>query len=198
MARVNPNITWIPTLYVIAHFVYEYGYEYGVSAVLILFEVAFFEYSYDRYGINRCPSFSMRFFEVSSLISFATALQYAQAADVNPKPPLTWAEASEKAGNFVSQLSTPEKVGLVTGSYGSGLLPCVGTIAAIERLGFDGLCLSDGPAGVARSDGVSVFASGITVAATWDRRLMYERGLALGQEFRAKGSHVHLGCVSFQ
>jgi beta-glucosidase len=38
-----------------------------------------------------------------------------------------------------------------------------------------------------------VFASGITVAATWDRRLMYERGLAIGQEFRAKGAHVHLG-----
>lgn len=96
----------------------------------------------------------------------------------------------------MSQLSTPEKVGLVTGAYGSGLLlPCVGTIAAIKRLDFGGLCFSDGPAGVARSDGVSVFASGITVAATWDRRLMYERGLALGQEFRAKGSHVYLGYV---
>jgi beta-glucosidase len=53
--------------------------------------------------------------------------------------------------------------------------------------------MSDGPAGLSRSDGVSVFASGITVAATWDRRLMYERGLAIGQEFRAKGAHVHLG-----
>ncbi|CAI7599720.1 unnamed protein product [Penicillium palitans] len=135
----------------------------------------------------------MRFLEGSSVISFATILQYVLAVDVNPKPPLAWAEASEKAGSFVSQLSTPEKVGLVTGAYGSGLLPCVGTIAAIKRLDFDGLCFSDGPAGLARSDGVSVFASGITVAATWDRRLMYERGLALGQEFRAKGCHVHLG-----
>jgi beta-glucosidase len=107
------------------------------------------------------------------------------------------AEASEKASNFVSKLNISEKVGLVTGASGSPLLPCVGKIAAIERLGFDGLCFSDGPAGVARSDGVSVFASGITVAATWDRRLMYERGLALGQEFRAKGSHVHLGYVTF-
>ena len=42
-------------------------------------------------------------------------------------------------------------------------------------------------------DGVSVFASGITVAATWDRRLMYERGLALGEEFRMKGIQVALG-----
>ncbi|KAL2782933.1 glycosyl hydrolase family 3 N terminal domain-containing protein [Aspergillus keveii] len=135
----------------------------------------------------------MRFPKGGSLILFATALQYILAVDAIPRPPLSWAEASEKASTFVSQLTTVEKVGLVTGAYGSGLLPCVGTIAPIERLGFDGLCLSDGPAGVARSDGVSVFASGITVAATWDRRLMYERGLALGQEFRAKGSHVLLG-----
>ncbi|OGE55069.1 hypothetical protein PENARI_c005G09866 [Penicillium arizonense] len=141
----------------------------------------------------RHPVFSMRFFDPSSLMFLATALQYVSAVGVTPSLPLPLAEASEKASNFVSKLNTSEKVGLVTGASGSPLLPCVGTIAAIERLGFDGLCFSDGPAGVARSDGVSVFASGITVAATWDRRLMYERGLALGQEFRAKGSHVHLG-----
>ncbi|KAH7276218.1 hypothetical protein MRS44_005609 [Fusarium solani] len=72
-------------------------------------------------------------------------------------------------------------------------LPCVGAVGGIERLGFDGLCFSDGPAGYSRSDGASVFASGITVAATWDRDLMYKRGVALGEEFRAKGAHVHLG-----
>jgi hypothetical protein len=72
-----------------------------------------------------------------------------------------WVEATEKATKFVAQLNTTEKVGLVTGSYGSGvLLPCVGTLAAIERLGYHGLCLSDGPAGLSRSDSVSVFASG--------------------------------------
>jgi len=104
------------------------------------------------------------------------------------------ANATEKAKAFLSQLETAEKIGLVTGSYGSGaLLPCVGTIAAIERLNFSGLCYSDGPSGYARSDGVSVFPSGITVAATWDRDLMFERALALGEEFRNKGAHVHLG-----
>ena len=73
------------------------------------------------------------------------------------------------------------------------MLPCVGTIAAIERLNFSGLCYADGPSGYARSDGVSVFPSGITVAATWDSELMFERALALGEEFRHKGAHVHLG-----
>lgn len=94
----------------------------------------------------------------------------------------------------MSHLTVSEKIGLATGSYGSSLfLPCVGTLAPIERLNYSGLCMSDGPNGVNRADGVSVFASGITVAATWDRRLMYERGLALGEEFRMKGVHVLLG-----
>lgn len=93
----------------------------------------------------------------------------------------------------MSQLNTTEQIGLVTGGYGASQLPCVGSIAAVERLSFDGMCFSDGPAGYSRSDGVSVFASGITVAATWDRRLMYERAVDLGEEFRAKGAHVHLG-----
>ncbi|THW80088.1 hypothetical protein D6D17_09893 [Aureobasidium pullulans] len=100
----------------------------------------------------------------------------------------------EKARSFLSQLDTAEKIGLVTGSYGPGpVLPCVGTISGIPRLNFSGLCYSDGPTGYARSDGVSVFPSGITVAATWDRDLMYQRALAIGEEFRAKGAHVHLG-----
>lgn len=99
----------------------------------------------------------------------------------------------------MSQLAISEKVGLVTGSYGSAaLLPCIGTLAPIERLNYSGLCMSDGPNGVNRADGVSVFASGITVAATWDRRLMYDRGFALGKEFRMKGSHVMLGYGSLR
>lgn len=94
----------------------------------------------------------------------------------------------------MSQLSVSEKVGLVTGSYGKAPLPpCVGTLAPVERLNYTGLCMSDGPNGVNRADGVSVFASGVTVSATWDKRLMYERGLAMGEEFRMKGVHVTLG-----
>ncbi|KAL5586277.1 hypothetical protein FOBRF1_016147 [Fusarium oxysporum] len=71
----------------------------------------------------------------------------------------------------------------------------VGTIGKVERLGFQGICFSDGPSGYARSDGVSVFSSGLTAAATWDKRLIYEHehAVAIGEEFRAKGAHVFLG-----
>ncbi|KAI1245343.1 hypothetical protein MGN70_012233 [Eutypa lata] len=107
--------------------------------------------------------------------------------------PRTWGEASTAAEDFVSQLSLSEKIGIVSGGYLSPGLACVGSIGAIERLNFTGLCFSDGPTGYGRSDGVSVFPSGITTVATWDKNLMFLRGVALGEEFRAKGAHVHLG-----
>ncbi|KFA55567.1 hypothetical protein S40293_09925, partial [Stachybotrys chartarum IBT 40293] len=108
-------------------------------------------------------------------------------------PQAAWGTAAQKASEFVTKLNVTEKIGIVTGGYRQPLLPCVGSIGPIQQFGFDGICFSDGPAGYSRADGVSVFASGITAAASWDRRLMYERAVALGQEFRDKGSHVHLG-----
>ncbi|KAI1758515.1 glycoside hydrolase family 3 protein [Hypoxylon sp. FL1150] len=105
----------------------------------------------------------------------------------------TWSDALEKAIEFVTNLTLIEKIGVVSGGYFSPGLACVGSIGPITRLDFNGICFSDGPAGVARSDGVSVFPSGITAAATWDRELIYKRAVALGQEFRAKGAHVLLG-----
>ncbi|KAH6972943.1 glycosyl hydrolase family 3 N terminal domain-containing protein [Ilyonectria sp. MPI-CAGE-AT-0026] len=135
----------------------------------------------------------MRFRDTWALVATAVLLQLDSAAASSPGSPLSWKAASEKASRFVSQLDTSEKVGLVSGGYLSKSLACVGAIGAIERLGFEGICFSDGPSGYARSDGVSVFPSGITVAATWDRQLMYQRAVAIGTEFRDKGSHVHLG-----
>jgi beta-glucosidase len=82
---------------------------------------------------------------------------------------------------------------MVTGTSLTG--SCVGNIAPIERLGFLGICISDGPTAVNRYDLVSVFPAGMTTAASWDRDLMYQRGFYLGAEFKAKGSHVGLGYV---
>lgn len=93
----------------------------------------------------------------------------------------------------MSQLALNEKIGIVSGGYLSKQLACVGSIGAISRLDFEGICFSDGPSGVARSDSVSVFPAGVTISATWDRDLMYRRAVAIGEEFRAKGSHVALG-----
>ena len=82
-----------------------------------------------------------------------------------------------------------EKAYLVTGVTG----PCVGSIAPIPRLGFGGLCLQDGPLAIRVADYASVFPAGITVAASWDKDLIYQRGVAMAEEFRGKGAHIALG-----
>ncbi|KFZ08204.1 hypothetical protein V502_09489 [Pseudogymnoascus sp. VKM F-4520 (FW-2644)] len=80
---------------------------------------------------------------------------------------------------------------MVTGGDG----PCIGNIVPIERLGFSGICMADGPTAYNRADLVSVFPAGLTAAASWDKDLIYQRALALGSEFRDKGSHVGLAPV---
>jgi beta-glucosidase len=100
-----------------------------------------------------------------------------------------WESALAKAKSFVSQLTLQEKSGMVTGTPG----PCVGNIIAIPRLGFPGLCLQDGPLAIRVTDYASVFPAGVSAAASFDRQLIYERGLAMGAEFRGKGAHIQLG-----
>ncbi|KAF2011308.1 glycoside hydrolase family 3 protein [Aaosphaeria arxii CBS 175.79] len=109
---------------------------------------------------------------------------------------LPWEAATQKANEFISQLNITEKARIVTGSLNFGGRGCIGNILPIERLNFSGICLQDGPTAMNRADLVSVFPSGITVAASWDRELIYQRGRALGEEFRGKGAHVILGPVA--
>lgn len=56
--------------------------------------------------------------------------------------------------------------------------------------------MQDSPVGVRDTDYNSVFTSGQTVAASFDRGLMYARGLAMGQEHKGKGVTVQLGPVA--
>ncbi|KAF7954587.1 hypothetical protein EAE96_005707 [Botrytis aclada] len=115
--------------------------------------------------------------------------------------PQNWTNAQELARNFVKQLNITEKSNIVTGTYSANtldgeLMNCIGDIGPIARLNFTGICLNDGPAAVARQDLISVFPSGVTLAATWDRELVYQSYKALGEEFKGKGTHVALGPVA--
>ena len=74
-----------------------------------------------------------------------------------------WADAFSRAVEFVEKLTMEEKVGLASGvqsSTGSSgtLNGCSGNIAAIPRVKFPGLCLSDAGQGVRATDFVSGFA----------------------------------------
>jgi beta-glucosidase-like glycosyl hydrolase len=92
-------------------------------------------------------------------------------------------------------MSIEEKVNITTGmGWQEG--SCLGNTPPIPRLNFTGLCLQDSPAGIRFTKGVSVFPSGINTAATFDKKLIYDRAKTLGEEFRAKGvvSRTKIGC----
>ncbi|KAJ3212267.1 hypothetical protein HDU67_003928 [Dinochytrium kinnereticum] len=102
-----------------------------------------------------------------------------------------WWNATERAKALVKGMTLEEKVTVVTGT-GWQKGPCVGNIAPVSRIGFKGLCLQDGPAGVRYTENVTAFPASINIAATFDKALMLEHGESLGREFRAGGAHVAL------
>lgn len=103
-----------------------------------------------------------------------------------------WLQSRAQAEKLCARLNITEKASIVTGSM-TGL--CIEYVAPVPSIGFGGLCLQDGPAAIRLADLASVFPAGVTVAATWDREMMYERGTALAEEFKGKGAHVALGLV---
>ncbi|USP73528.1 glycoside hydrolase family 3 protein [Curvularia clavata] len=135
-------------------------------------------------------------FEYVQPLNTTILTEYGSSPPVYPSPKTSgaggWEMGLEKAKAFVAQLTLEEKADMVTGQAG----PCVGNIVAIPRLGFPGLCLQDGPLAIRVADYASVFSAGVSAGATWDKKIMYERGHAMGQEFRAKGAQVMLGPVA--
>ncbi|OLN96450.1 putative beta-glucosidase E [Colletotrichum chlorophyti] len=106
-----------------------------------------------------------------------------------------WAESYRKARDLVSEMTLPEKVNITTGTgWMMGL--AVGTTGPAVHVGFPQLQLQDGPLGLRFADNATAFPAGVTVGATWNKELMYERGKAHGLEARGKGINVLLGpCV---
>lgn len=74
--------------------------------------------------------------------------------------------------------------------------PCVGNIAPVYRLNFTGLCIQNGPLALEQGTYTSVFSAGVSVAASWDKKIAYLRGLHMAEEFKGKGAHVLLGPVA--
>ncbi|KAF2635040.1 hypothetical protein P280DRAFT_554085 [Massarina eburnea CBS 473.64] len=103
-----------------------------------------------------------------------------------------WEESYKKAAELVKQMTLVEKVNITTGT-GWSMQLCVGNTGPVERLKFPGLCLQDGPLGLRFADNTTAFPAGITVGATWNKELMYQRGKAHGKEAKLKGINVLLG-----
>lgn len=103
-----------------------------------------------------------------------------------------WSDAYQKAVALVSRMTVAEKVNITAGT-GLYMGRCVGNTGSALRVGFPQLCLQDGPLGVRTTDNITAFPAGITTGATWNKQLMYERGVAMGEEFRGKGVNFYLG-----
>jgi len=105
----------------------------------------------------------------------------------------------EKIRSLISQMTLAEKVSLLHGNskfYVSG----------IKRLGIPEWALSDGPHGVRAeinrhdwayagwtNDAATCFPPGTALAATWNPKLAYERGIVLGEEARFRKKDILLG-----
>ncbi|CAG8931194.1 unnamed protein product [Penicillium salamii] len=113
-----------------------------------------------------------------------------------PTPPggwiADWSEAYSKAQHIVSNMTLAEKVNLTTGT-GFFMGPCVGQTGSVPRFGIPNICLQDSPLGIRNSDHNTAFPPGITVGATFNKDLMYERGVGIGEEARGKGVNIQLG-----
>ncbi|MEV4881593.1 glycoside hydrolase family 3 C-terminal domain-containing protein [Chitinophaga ginsengisegetis] len=105
----------------------------------------------------------------------------------------------EKIHSLISRMTLEEKVSLLHGNskfYVSG----------VKRLGIPEWALSDGPHGVRAeinrhdwayagwtNDSATCFPPGTALAATWNPRLAYERGIVLGEEARFRKKDILLG-----
>ena len=104
----------------------------------------------------------------------------------------------EDIPTLLAQMTLEEKVSLLSGST-------VWQTQPIERLGIPSVILADGPhglryqeeggdnVGAAPAKPATCFPTAATLASTWDRELLSEIGVALGEEARAFGVSVLLG-----
>ena len=95
-------------------------------------------------------------------------------------------EHKDRAAAIVAQMTLEEKINYVAGYKGWYIMP-------IERLGLPAVRMADGPQGVRNDTKSTLYPCGIAAAATWNKELVEQMGVALGQDARARGVHILLG-----
>ena len=95
-------------------------------------------------------------------------------------------EAKRRAAELVSKMTLEEKIDYLGGYKGFYIRP-------VQRLGIPEIRMADGPQGVRNNTKSTMFASGIAVAATWNKEAVHNMGIGLGQDCRARGVHILLG-----
>lgn len=94
----------------------------------------------------------------------------------------------KRVESLLSQLTKDEKITLLAGDGFDGM-----STMAIPRLGIPKLVMADGPQGIRAHGPACSFPSGIALAATWDMKLAFAYGAALGREAKARDIQIQLG-----
>ncbi|KAF5007476.1 hypothetical protein FDECE_6198 [Fusarium decemcellulare] len=138
---------------------------------------------------------------LSALGAFAwkkikTPPAYGQSPPWYPSPKggtsKNWERSYKRAAQLVEKMTLAEKVNITTGTgWSMGL--AVGNTGVGAYTGFPSLALQDGPLGIRFADNATAWPAGVTVGATFNKKLMYERGKAHALEAKAKGINVILG-----
>ena len=95
-------------------------------------------------------------------------------------------EAKKRAAELVAKMTLEEKIAYIGGYKGFYIRP-------IERLGIPEIRMADGPQGVRNNTQSTMYASGVAAAASWSREAVFNMGVGLGQDSRARGVHILLG-----
>ena len=130
--------------------------------------------------------------KIQSLCAAALAVLLASVSctsrqTVSDNPYAVTQEHRERAAALVAQMTLEEKCDYIGGSK-DGFY-----IRPVERLGIPLIRMADGPQGVRNNTKSTLFACGVAAAASWNEDVVYEMGVALGQDSRARGVHILLG-----
>lgn len=96
------------------------------------------------------------------------------------------AACEQRVDAIVGKMTAEEKMDYVGGTDGF-------YIRAVPRLHLPAFRMSDGPFGVRGREPSTLYAAGISLAASWDVQLAEEVGAAIGRDARARGIHMMLG-----
>lgn len=113
------------------------------------------------------------------------ALAIAAALPLSAQHKITQ-EHKDRAAEVVKQMTLEEKIAYIGGHESWYIME-------IPRLGLPAIRMADGPQGVRNNTKSTLYPSGVAAAATWDRTLINQMGIALGKDSRARGVHILLG-----
>jgi hypothetical protein len=97
----------------------------------------------------------------------------------------------QRVDNILKQMTLAEKLSYIggTGFFDVKPIPVPGLQVPINPQIFQ----TDGPLGVRRNSPGIRFTSGLTLAASWNRSLAHDVGIAMGRDTRARGYFTILG-----